>query len=145
MSPCPYCYKPCPWCFRTSGRDPRGTYSLISFIGLTKHKKKGGASRVHGVLWSRVCKIPRWLSLEQCVQRTLEKYTGLKSYLKFCWGQIWEDPPCLWKSTYQFCSFIMPLFHCSLIKFNKLLQSDALRCRIGLAVNNLNAILCYFY
>ena len=68
----------------------------------------------------------RWLSLERCVQRTLEKYGGLKSYFlseSFAEARF-EAPPCLENPLAKVALFFhrasIPLF----TKFNKLLQSD---------------------
>ncbi|XP_058941996.1 uncharacterized protein [Pocillopora verrucosa] len=69
----------------------------------------------------------RWLSLERCVQRTLEKYTGLKSYFlsedagdaRFKRLQkAFENP--LTEVSLFFHNASIPLF----TNFNKLLQSD---------------------
>jgi len=69
----------------------------------------------------------RWLSLERCVQRTLEKYAGLKSYFlseSFAEARFerlhcaFENP--LTEVALFFHHASIPLF----TKFNKLLQSD---------------------
>ena len=61
----------------------------------------------------------RWLSLERCVQRTLEKYSGLKSYQRFSrLRDAFTNPPTEVALLFHHAS--IPLFN----NFNKLLQSE---------------------
>ena len=61
----------------------------------------------------------RWLSLERCVQRTLEKYSGLKSYQRFSrLRDAFTNPPTEVALLCHHAS--IPLFN----NFNKLLQSE---------------------
>ena len=61
----------------------------------------------------------RWLSLERCVQRTLEKYSGLKSYQRFSrLRNAFTNPPTEVALLFHHAS--IPLFN----NFNKLLQSE---------------------
>ena len=69
----------------------------------------------------------RWLSLERCIQRTIEKYAGLKSYFlsedaadaRFkTLHKVFENP--LTEVSLFFHNASIPLF----TNFNKLLQSD---------------------
>ena len=61
----------------------------------------------------------RWLSLERCVQRTLEKYSGLKSYQRFSrLRDAFTNPPTEVALLFHHAS--IPLFN----NFDKLLQSE---------------------
>ena len=61
----------------------------------------------------------RWLSLERCVQQTLEKYSGLKSYQRFSrLRDAFTNPPTEGALLFHHAS--IPLFN----NFNKLLQSE---------------------
>lgn len=109
----PYCNKQCPWCIC---RDCMGSRGKPTYWHLLLVQEEGSASREYGKILKHISN--RWLSLERCVQRIIEKYIGLKSYffIEHFADSRFER---LCKSTHRNCPVVSPCLHSTVYQFQQ--------------------------